>query len=199
MTLSPKKKNTSIVLAVIIFFLASLITSYMIIATTTQKVYSKPSNEANHSSSTLGGEAIEDTEDFMNVGVFIGPKAGATDVSLDTIIYVIETRPVAVDLQLNPKTSVQTEKVTFDHPGRITILYPDEHLQPYTTYNVSGSIMGLSAWWTFTTGSSIIPQPEYEILLSPYAWWIAIIAASIATIIFTIMIWKSSNKITQSE
>ena len=201
MTFSPKKKNKPIILAVIIFFLASLITSYIIIALTTQKTYSKPSNEANHNPSTIGGEAIGDTEYFVNVGVLIGPAAGATDVSLDTIIYVIETRPVAVDLQLNPKTAVQVEKVIFGHPGRVTILYPDEHLQPNTTYNVSGSIMGLSAWWTFTTANSLIPQTEYEIFLSPYAWWIAIIAASIATAIFAKIIWKTpkANKKNQRD
>ena len=198
MTLQNKSKIVQ-VSAVIIFFITSLLISYIIIALTTQRAYSFPTNQGNFNSSTIGGEAQGDTERFGYVGVFTAPEAGSTDVSLDTIIYVMETRPVAVNLQLNPKTSLQIEKVTFEYPGRLTILYPDEHLQPNTTYNVSGSIMGLSAWWTFTTANSSIPQTEYDMFLSPYAWWIAIITASIATTIFTKIIWKSSNKITQSE
>ena len=75
--------------------------------------------------------------------------------------------------------------------GSITY-YPAELLQPETTYNMSGSFGSLSAWWTFTTASSVIPQSEYEFVSSPYALWIAIIIASITTLIFAKTNWKSN-------
>ena len=79
--------------------------------------------------------------------------------------------------------------------SRITTYYPDELLKPNTTYNVSGTIMNLSAWWTFSTGSSVTPQQDYEILLTPYAGWIALIASIIATIIFIFIVRHSQMKI----
>lgn len=187
------------ILAVCIFFIASLLTSYVILALTTQRTYSIPSNKANYSSSTMGGEAlvgIENDESPMpGVPVFLGPRPGATNVSLDTVVYVYQPRPVRVDLHLDPETTFSRIKNEDDPPfSRNTIFYPAELLQPNTTYNVSGSISGYSAWWTFTTASSVIPQTEYEYISSPHAWWIAIIAASIATLIFVTIIWRINLK-----
>lgn len=90
-------------------------------------------------------------------------------------------RPVSVDLQVSPKVSWIIKEEHVGIASRITTFFPAELLQPETTYNVSGTLGGLSAWWTFTTASSVIPQTEYEYILSPYTWWVAIIAAGIAT------------------
>jgi hypothetical protein len=189
-----KKGHTPLVLTGVIFFVTSLLASYVIIAVITQRAFSVPSNEANYDSSTLGGEAFGRGEGTLFVGVFVGPRPGATDVSLDTVIYVDQSRPVSVDLHMDPEVSIWQIKEKFEPPAsRVTILCPAELLQPNTIYNVSGSIMGLPAWWTFTTGSSVIPQPEYE-FLSPYTWYVTIAAASVATAIFALTILRSQHK-----
>ena len=189
------------VLTGLIFFVTSLLASYIIIAVVTQRAFSIPSssiplNEANSDSSTLGGEAFGRGEGTLFVGVFVGPRPGATDVSLDTVIYVDQSRPVSVDLHVDPEVSIWQIKEKFEPPAsRVTILCPAELLQPNTTYNVSGSIMGLPAWWTFTTGSSVIPQPEYEFVLSPYTWYVTIAAASVTTAIFALTLLRSQHKL----
>ena len=180
-------------LLVLVVFISVLVISYLFINVLTQRAYSFPLYEANPSNSTQGGEAFDD-ENLVFDGVVVYPHPGATDVSLDTVIYVFEMRSGGViDLQLNPKTSfydVKDEDVDFAS-GSFTF-YPAELLQPETTYNMSGSMYDLSVWWTFTTGSSIIPQSEYEYISSPYTWWIAIIVASIPTIIIAKKIWKTN-------
>jgi hypothetical protein len=192
-SLPTKKARAPLILATLIFFATSLLTSYILIALTTQRVYSIPLNEASYNASTVGGEAFGNGEGTLFVGVFVGPRPGATDVSLDTVIYVDQSRPVSVDLHVNPEVPIEQTKEKYEAPAsRVTILCPAELLQPNTTYNVSGSIMGLSAWWTFTTGSSVIPQPEHELVLSPYTWYVAIVAASIATSVFALAIWRSN-------
>ena len=196
------KKKVTVAFVVIVFFIISFLFAYFILTLlplsyTKQRAYSTPSNEGKVTSSTMGGgEAlvgIDDDESLIPpVPVFLGPRPGATDISLDTVIYVYQTRPVSVELQLDPETEIARIENKNDPPASLnTIFYPAQPLQPNTTYNVSGSIMGYSAWWTFTT-TSAISQPEYE-LLSPYALWIAIIAASIATSVFAKIIWRPKN------
>ena len=181
--------KTNLVSIIVIFFVASIFISYAFVALTLQKTYSIPENEANFSNATAGGEAIGDEEDFMNVGVLIGPRPGATNVSLDTVIYLIETRPVSNNLTISPNVKIIDVKQKYTGvASRVTTYYPDELLRPNTTYNVSGTIMDLSAWWTFTTGSSIFPKEDYEMYLTPYAWLIALIASIIATIVFAVVV-----------
>jgi len=185
--------KTNFVSIIVIFFVASIFISYAFVALTLQKSYSIPDNEANYSNSTRGGEALTGEHP---IPVMLNPHPGATNVSLDTLIYLYETRPVSNNLTIAP--DVEIIEVTQEHVGqysRITTYYPSENLRPNTTYNVSGTIMNLSAWWTFTTGSTVTPQQDYEILLSPYAWWIALIASIIATSIFIFIVRHSQLKI----
>ena len=158
------------------------------ISYTKLRAYSDPSNEGNINSSTMGGEALlgieGDDSPIPPVPVFLGPRPGATNVSLNTVIYVYQTRPVDNEVELDPKTTFAKIENIHDPPAsRNTIYYPAELLEPNTTYNVSGSIMGYSAWWTFTTASTF-SQPEYEYNLTLYAWPIALTISIIATIIF---------------
>ena len=196
-------EKKDVIIVVIIFFITSLSTAYLVITILPhsyyeKRVYSIPSNKGNYTSSTRGGEALigieGDDSPIPPVPVFLGPRPGAINVSLNTIIDVYQTRPVMVDfLQLDPE--IAFARIENKHEGvasRDTIFYPAELLQPDTTYNVSCSIMGFSAWWTFTTASAF-SQPEYESILTPYAWWIAFAASSIATIIFTRMLWRSKS------
>ena len=196
------EKRKAVMLAMV-FFIASLLISYLIIVVLPysyykQRAYSIPSNKGNYTSSTRGGEALigieGDDSPIPPVPVFLGPRPGAINVSLNTIIDVYQTRPARVDfLKLDPE--IAFARIENKHEGvasRDTIFYPAELLQPDTTYNVSCSIMGFSAWWTFTTASAF-SQPEYENILTPYAWWIAFAASFIATIIFTRMLWRSKS------
>jgi hypothetical protein len=180
------------VLYSLIFFVACLFVSYLLITVlpisyTKHRAYSTPSNEGNYDSSTMGGEALlgieGDNSTIPPVPVFLGPLPGATNVSLNTVIYVFQTRPVENEVELDPKTTFAKIENIHDFNTRNTIYYPTELLEPNTTYNVSGSIMGFSAWWTFTT-ASMFSQPEYEYNLTPYAWSIALTILIIATIIF---------------
>jgi len=176
----------------VIFFVASIFISYAFVALTLQRTYSIPDNEANYSNSTRGGEALTGEHP---IPVMLNPHSGTTNVSLDTLIYLYETRPVSNNLTISP--DVEIIEVTQEHVGqysRITTYYPSENLRPHTTYNVSGTIMNLSAWWTFTTGSSVTPQQDYEILLSPYAGWIALLVSIVATAIFIFIIKHSQLK-----
>ena len=186
--------KTKLVSIIVIFFVASIFISYAFVALALQRSYSIPDNEANYSNSTVGGEAIGEEEDYMNIGVFIGPRPGATNVSLDSLIYVDQMRPVYVDLQINPKIPLAQIERDVGHASRLTIFYPEQFLQPDTTYNVSGTMMGLSAWWTFTTGSSIFPNEDYEVYLPFYAWWIAFLASIIATTSFVVIIKRIQSK-----
>ena len=105
-----------------------------------------------------------------------------------------------VDLHLIPKISMYDIKEEDGGLGAgSTTYYPAQLLQPETTYNVSGSIAGLSVWWTFTTGSSVTYQSKYDFIFSPHTWWIAIIIASVSTLIYATTIWKSNfrNKLTK--
>ena len=185
------------------FFVVCLFISYFLITVlpisySKQRVYSIPSNEANYTSSTRGGEALigieGDDSPIPPVPVFLGPRPGATNVSLNTIIDVYQTRPVDVNsVKLDPEIAFARIENKYEGiASRDTIFYPAELLQPDTTYNVSCSIMGYSAWWTFTTASSF-SQPEYENILTPYALLIAFAVSITATIIFTKRIRKSNN------
>ena len=148
------KKIISLLL-VFVVFISVLVISYLFINILTQRAYSFPSSKTNSNSSTRGGEYFEG--DFPPIADF-GPRIGATNVSIDTVIYVYQTRATTVDLQISPKVSwYKIENIKDPPASQNTIFYPAELLQPNTTYNVSGSIMGYSAWWTFITASSIIP------------------------------------------
>ena len=106
-------ENRKTVLFPLIFFVACLFISYFLITVlpisyTKQRIYSSPSNEANYTSSTRGGEAligIEGDDSPIPPGpVFLGPRPGATNVSLNTIIDVYQTRPVDVNsVKLDPE------------------------------------------------------------------------------------------------
>jgi hypothetical protein len=193
----PQKTHAPLILTVTIFFLASLLTAYLVIAFTPyaydkQRAYSIPSDLEYGDSSSSGGEAF--TGDFP-IPVLLGPPPGATNVSRDTIVYVFETRPVSTDLHLNPETPIARIEQEWSPPAsRVTILYPAELLQPTTTYNVSGSIGGKSAWWIFTTAPGP-SQPRTEYILSPHVWWIAIAAATAATSIFGVTIWRTRHSL----
>ena len=185
-------KNINLVSITVIFFIASIFISYSFVTLTLQRTYSIPENEANYNNSTQGGEAITGEHP---IPVMLNPHPGATNVSLDTLIYLYETRPVSNNLTISP--NVEIIEVTQEHVGqysRITTYYSSENLRPNTTYNVSGTIMNLSAWWTFTTGPTITPQQDYEVYLTPDAWWIALIASIIATTSFVVIIKRIQSK-----
>lgn len=202
MSFSIGKAHSRLIIMVIVFFVISLLTSYIILSLTIQRTYSIPSYEGNYTSFTQGGDALggpPEGSGFGYVGVFVGPRPGAINVSLDSVIYADQMRPVSVDLHVSPEVPI--ERIKEEHVGiasRVTVLCLGELLQPDTTYNVSGYLMGLSAWWTFTTGSSVIPQPEQECLLYPYEMWgFAIIASCIATSIFAVII-RHYHKLTKN-
>lgn len=120
--------------------------------------------------------------------VLIGPEPGATAVPRDAAIYVFQTRPVSIDLHLSPETSIARTTEEEEGFSQTTTLYPAELLQPATTYNVSGTISGLSAWWTFTTGLEPA-QPRTERILLPHVWWTAIAVATVVSAVFTV-VWQ---------
>jgi hypothetical protein len=195
-----RKAQAPLVMAVIVAFLLSFFIAYFAMtllpgAYYEQRVYSvHPSlDHPTKGSSSVGGEAF--TGEFP-VQVIVGPAPGDMNVSRDTIIYVLETRPVAVDLHLTPETPIArtTKEDGQDFPSESTTLYPAELLKPDITYNVSGTIMGLSAWWTFTTGLEP-EQPRMECILSPNVWWIAIAAAVAATLAVSITLWTGKRLI----
>ena len=181
-----KKAPIRVVLAALIIFAVTLLITYSAIslATPEQLGYSAPSDDMpTKPSPNVGGEAF--AEDNW-VGVFVvGPAPGDTNVSRDTFIFLFETRPVAIDLHLTPETPIARTTKEPDGMSEITTLYPDGLLEPNTTYNVSGTIMGLSAWWTFKT--SLEPtQPRMERILPQNTWLITIGAATLTTLIFTL-------------
>jgi hypothetical protein len=188
-----RKAHAPLVLVVIAVFLLSFFIAYFAMTLTPwayyeQRVYSMPSFDyPSGGSSGVGGEAFAE---YNLANVVLGPAPADTNVSRDTMISVDEGRPVHVDLHLTPETRIA--KITKEEVGiasEITTLYPADLLQPATTYNVSGTIMGLSAWWTFTTG--LEPnQPRTERILLPQVWWIAIAAATLTTSIFTVALWR---------
>jgi len=198
----PLVEKRKAIMLVLVFFSASLFISYLIITVLPysyykQRAYSIPSNKGDITSSTMGGKALTGMGDDENPippvpGIFLGPRPGATNVSLNTVIYVYQARPVNVDIEVDPKITFTKIEKKWEGFSRDTTFYSVELLQPDTTYNVSGSIMGFSAWWTFTT-ASVFSQSEYEYVLTPYSWWIAFAASSIATIIFTRMLWRSKS------
>jgi hypothetical protein len=201
--ISPRfwKAHSPLILATIVFFVTSLLTSYIILTLTIQRTYSIPKYEGNYNPSTQGGDALGDSPEawgFGNVGVFVGPRPGATNVSLDTVIYAYQSRTVSVILHFSPAIPIQRIKEEYEPlASRNTIFCPAELLQPDTTYNVSGFIMGESAWWTFTTGPSVTPQSDHDFLFYSYELGgFSILYASIATSIFVGIIrcshWKQA-------
>ena len=76
------------ILVIILFFITSILISYTVVTAATQRTNSIPNYEANPNNSTQGGQALGDENSFIYVGVFVEPKPGATNVSLDTSIYV---------------------------------------------------------------------------------------------------------------
>ena len=187
-----KKAHITLIIAATLIFTASLFTTYYALALTsyvyyTERVYTTPSlaygPESNNS--TVGGEAFVGES---AVDVFIGPEPGATAVPRDAVIYVFQARPVTIDLHLSPATSIARTTEEEEGFSQTTTLYPAELLQPATTYNVSGTISGLSAWWTFTTGLETA-QPRTERILLPHVWWIAIAVATVVSAVFTV-VWQ---------
>jgi hypothetical protein len=189
-----RKAHAPLVMAVIVVFLLSFFIAYFATTLTSwayyeQRLYSEhlSLDFPLEGSSSVGGEAFTDGNP---VNVAVGPAPGDTNVSRDTVIFVDEVRPVHVDLHVTPEIPIA--RITKELEGfasEITRIYPAELLQHLTTYNVSGTIMGLPAWWAFTTGLEP-EQPRMERILFPSVWWIAVAAATLTTSIFTVALWR---------
>ena len=155
----------------------------------TQRTYSIPDYQQTANNSTQGGEGL--TGEFT-VHIGLRPNPGAVNISLDTVIYLHEMRPVPKDLKVDPEIQFLDIKVEYVAvASRNTIYYPNELLQPNTVYNISGTISNKPVWWIFTTGSAVTPQTYYEIYISPYTLNGSLIVSVIATTIFTKIIWKA--------
>ena len=193
MRFSLRKAHAWFALAVIAVFVASLLVAYWVMtllpmAYYEQRVYSTPSSTfPPWNSSVAGGEAL--APEVLPADVSIGPEAGSTNVSRDTLIYMHPTRPAHMEFNFTPEIEIARIAVEPDFTTEITIFYPAGLLQPATTYNVSGSFRGASLWWTFTTGLEPSQLPM-ERILSPNIWWIAVAAATIAASIFTVTLWR---------
>ena len=135
----------------------------------TQSAYSMPS------SSTI----------FLNgMQIALGPSPNSTNVVLNTAITVEAVASASLDdMRLTPEMPIA--RASSEVTGPLTyrnVFYPAKLLEPATSYDASVTIMGTPVTWRFTTTTEPF-RPETSLYLATNAHWIALLAASVSTII----------------
>jgi hypothetical protein len=173
-----KKAKTILILTAA--FAASFITVFLAISLT-QSAYSTPSSY------------LSDIDGFA---IILGPPPNATDVALDTTIFVETWRETRVDnLSLTPEVPIarrSDERVAV--ASGLYTFYPAEPLKPATTYNVSVFIMNKIVSWSFTTTPEPF-RPGISFYLATYVFWIALATAIAGTSIVGGLVWLRRNRI----
>jgi hypothetical protein len=172
MKISRKEALRALVLSVV--FLVSFFVVFFAISLT-QSVYSTPA----HSGfvSTDAGTPLS-----------VGPPPNATDIPLDTVIVLSQTRPGGPQLQITPEITIAKIVDTPDFPGVESTFYPAEPLKPATTYNVTAVVWHEAFSWSFTTTPQPF-QPGISYYLAKFAFWIALASATATTLAVGIILW----------
>ena len=173
-----KKAKTILILTAV--FAASFITVFLAISLT-QSAYSTPS-------SYLSG--------IDGLAIVLGPPPNATDVALDTTIFVETWRKTRVDNpRLTPGVPIARRSEEWVAvASRLYTFYPAEPLKPATTYNVSVFIMNQIMSWSFTTTPEPF-RPGISFYLATYVFWIALATAIAGTSIVGGVIWLRRKRV----
>ncbi len=148
------------------------------------RIYSIP--ESNWSSPEIYLEGI---------GNHIGPPLNATDVPLDTVVFLSlmrASKPEEVQLHMSPEAAVLRKESEEDQhsPGGAIIWYFAEPLKPATTYTATIIRHDIPTTWNFTTTDKPF-QPRYEMFPNQLGQMIAVSIAVVASVLSIPVIWKS--------
>jgi hypothetical protein len=163
-----------------VVFAASFLTVFLAIFLT-QSAYSTPSNYV----SVVNG-----------MDITLGPPPNSTNIPLDTTITVDALASAALnDLHLTPEVPIAsrysevTSSLTY-----LNTFYPAQPLKPATSYTVSVTILNEPVSWSFTTTSEPF-NPGISFYLATNVLWIALSAATSATIIVGFAIWLRRKRV----
>lgn len=120
--------------------------------------------------------------------LFVGPPPNATDIPLDTVIVLYQTRPGGPQLQITPDIIMAKSVDTYDWASVESTYYPAEPLKPATTYNLTAVVWHETFSWSFTTTPQPF-QPEISYYLAKFAFWIALASAIALTFTVGILLW----------
>jgi hypothetical protein len=127
--------------------------------------------------------------------ISVGPPPNSTNVPLDTTITVDALASAALnDLHLAPEVPIAsrysqvTSSLTY-----LNTFYPAQLLKPATSYTVSVTVMNEPVSWSFTTTSEPF-NPGISFCLATNALWIALSAATSATLIAGFAIWLKRKR-----
>ena len=129
--------------------------------------------------------------DLYGIGNHIGPPLNATDVPLDTVVYISFMRTQKVSqLQMSPEAAILREEFEASYPASgAFIWYFAEPLKPATTYNATIIWHDIPITWNFTTTDKPF-QPRYEAFPNQQGQVLAVSAAFVASVLSVPLIWK---------
>jgi len=191
---SPSRK-LGYALILVAVFLASYAIVFFVISLTpyghySARVYSAPNSRFRYgNSTTMGGAWLEQL-------LGVGPEPGANNVSRDTSIVIVATRPERVyNISFSPNVPIAKESYIVHGgfgPSSVQTVYPAGLLQPNTTYNVSATVAGTPSWWVFTTSSGP-SRLTFVYQLSSYDAWVALTIAILVTSIVSVARFVRKN------
>lgn len=173
-------KKLHLALLLVVIFSTSFLTVFLAIFFS-QSAYSTPFNSV----SKVDG-----------MDVTLGPPPNSTNIPLDTAITIDAVASAALnDLQITPEVSIN--RVYIEVSGPLTYrntFYPAQLLEPATSYTVSVTILNVPMSWSFTTTSEPF-EPGISFYLATNVLWIALSAATLATLIVGFVIWLKRKQV----
>lgn len=128
---------------------------------------------------------------LYGIGNHIGPPLNATDVPLDTVVYISFMRTQKVSqLQISPEAPILREEFEASYPASGAYIWHfAEPLKPATTYNATIIWHDIPITWNFTTTDKPF-QPRYETFPNQQGQVIAVSTAFVSSILTVPLIWK---------
>ena len=170
-------KMQPVLILAVIFILTFLVV--ILIISSTQSAYSPPE------------DYVLEVEEMT---IIIGPKPNSTDVSLDTTITIAALSSATLDeFHITPEVSIASLAIEVAGPlSYKQTFYPAQLLKPATSYTISMLIKDKPISWRFTTTYEPY-QPTISFYLARYSIWIALIIATITTLLTGSAIWQKKR------
>jgi hypothetical protein len=184
-----KMRRLRLVIVLSTVFLASLLAAFLAVYLIPSplfhdRLYSIPESH-------WGSELIE------GIGNHIGPPLNATDVPLDTVVFLSlmrTSKSEVLQLFMSPEVVVLRQVFEFSFPASgAFIWYFAEPLKPATTYNATIIWHDIPVTWNFTTTDKPF-SPRYEAFPNQFGQQIAVLAAVSTTIVAGLLIYFKIRK-----
>ncbi|MCW4045276.1 MAG: Ig-like domain-containing protein [Candidatus Bathyarchaeota archaeon] len=126
----------------------------------------------------------------------IGPALNATDVPLDTAVFIDLMRADHLErmqLHMSPEAPIQRQINKYFLAGGSATFVFAEPLKPDTTYNVTIIWGSFSITWNFTTTAESF-YPRYEATPNQLGQLLTLGAATVTTCFVGVAVWKRKKE-----